>query len=291
MAVVTAILALPGVLSATPFFIRGDADQDGRWTVLDAITIVRYEFLATIETHCADALDADDSGKIDVVDALRVLQQVLGRAPRRLRFSRFCAPDSTHDSLDCETYAPCEGELPTPLPRDPDAAVVFLVEASVPMESSGELAIAGREAQRWACLFVDTVKLAVYFFHETTTRFPPSGVPAALTPENRRDLAKFPGAVPGPGACFANALVEGIDALCQTDAATRVLVYVGSARDTCTVGTPEQRAAALLERIRTKNTCGVVIHTLCALTTDRVREKLVADLAEENDGQSICIRR
>src|SRR5688572_24855248 len=54
-------------------FIRGDADQNGKVEITDAVTTLGYLFLGTEDPYCMDALDADDDGQLNLTDAIGVL--------------------------------------------------------------------------------------------------------------------------------------------------------------------------------------------------------------------------
>ena len=61
-----------------------------------------------VQPLCLDALDADDNGTINVPDAIRVL--ILLFNPSKALPSAYpdCGSDPTPDSLNCESYVPCE---------------------------------------------------------------------------------------------------------------------------------------------------------------------------------------
>jgi hypothetical protein len=56
-------------------FLRGDADVDGKLDLADARTILEELFLGR-EMACGDASDADDSGTVNVTDALYLARHV-----------------------------------------------------------------------------------------------------------------------------------------------------------------------------------------------------------------------
>src|SRR5690606_33861009 len=90
-------------------FRRGDADNDGRVTLLDALRI-RAAILVphAAPLGCADAADADDDGQIDLRDGLLVLHfALLGRASLPPPGPVQCGPDPSPDELSCEEYSSC----------------------------------------------------------------------------------------------------------------------------------------------------------------------------------------
>lgn len=55
------------------FFRRGDANDDGRVNISDAVTILGFLFSGAEEPVCHDAADADDSGELELTDAIAIL--------------------------------------------------------------------------------------------------------------------------------------------------------------------------------------------------------------------------
>ena len=97
------MLPLSGVL---PFFVRGDANADGALVVSDPVATLAFLF-AGVEADCLDALDADDSGEIDLTDAVYALHYLFlgGPAPR----GPFpdCGYDPSPDGLACGASPRC----------------------------------------------------------------------------------------------------------------------------------------------------------------------------------------
>lgn len=54
-------------------FIRGDANNDGKVDLSDAIFVLNYLFKAGKSPFCLDAADANDDGLIDISDAVKIL--------------------------------------------------------------------------------------------------------------------------------------------------------------------------------------------------------------------------
>ena len=82
-------------------FIRGDANNDGRLSISDAVRILKMLF-AGEEHLCADATDVDDNGATNVTDAIVLLDYLYGRgtAPPSAPFPDR-GPDLTEDGLSC----------------------------------------------------------------------------------------------------------------------------------------------------------------------------------------------
>ena len=75
----------------------------------DAIALLRYLFERGIAPGCEKAADANDDGKLNITDAVRILLYLFaGGVPLPEPLSR-CGRDPTEDRLGCEAFAPCEG--------------------------------------------------------------------------------------------------------------------------------------------------------------------------------------
>lgn len=77
-------------------FRRGDANADGRFSLLDALTIFTF---VPDELPCADAADADDDGAVTVDDAISILKLIFLVGTPPLPLPRECGPDPTRDDL------------------------------------------------------------------------------------------------------------------------------------------------------------------------------------------------
>ncbi len=59
-------------------FIRGNANDDDRFDLSDAVFILDYLFLDGPAPYCADAADANDSGFVDISDTIYMLYSLYG---------------------------------------------------------------------------------------------------------------------------------------------------------------------------------------------------------------------
>jgi hypothetical protein len=84
-------------------FIRGDANQDSKVDISDAIALLSYLFLGgAAELGCEKSVDADDNGAINITDAIAILEYLFrGGAPLPAPYPS-CGPDPSEDSLSCE---------------------------------------------------------------------------------------------------------------------------------------------------------------------------------------------
>ncbi|MEM7165798.1 MAG: hypothetical protein AAF581_10060 [Planctomycetota bacterium] len=89
--------------------MRGDTNDNGALTFLDAYVILFWFFASGPGPDCDDAWDADDSGTLTaLVDPLYILQHifVMGSPPPPAPFGA-CGCDPTPDSLGCTSYLSC----------------------------------------------------------------------------------------------------------------------------------------------------------------------------------------
>lgn len=109
-------------------FRRGDANQDGKADISDAVATLGNLFLGTSLPDCDDALDINDDGGVDISDPVTLLNFLFsgGKAPS----APFpdCGPDETADVLDCAESAQC-GE-----PCIDQEALTIAIETQVPGE-------------------------------------------------------------------------------------------------------------------------------------------------------------
>jgi hypothetical protein len=82
-------------------FLRGDANDDGKVDLSDAVAILGYLFLGDEAPRCLDAADANDSGIVEISDAVRLLNHLfLGAPPPPPPYPESGA-DATPDALSC----------------------------------------------------------------------------------------------------------------------------------------------------------------------------------------------
>jgi CxxC motif-containing protein (DUF1111 family) len=91
-------------------FRRGDANVDGRMDVSDAVTTLVFLFVESLALPCADAVDTDDNGSIEVTDAIALLGYLFrGQSqPPPPGAGHLCGEDPTDDdALTCVVYDAC----------------------------------------------------------------------------------------------------------------------------------------------------------------------------------------
>jgi hypothetical protein len=84
-------------------FHRGDANADGGTDLSDGVFVLLFLFAAGEEPPCEDAMDIDDSGDINISDAIDLFNFLfLGSGDPPPPFGDLCGPDPTEDELGCE---------------------------------------------------------------------------------------------------------------------------------------------------------------------------------------------
>ena len=84
-------------------FSRGDANNDSKINVTDAVLIIQITVgILQQKVDCKDALDANDDGKVTVADAIPVLAYVFQKGPNLPEPFKKCGTDPTDtDNLTC----------------------------------------------------------------------------------------------------------------------------------------------------------------------------------------------
>ena len=74
-------VVIPGLAPLFVFFIRGDANGDGRVDIIDALTLIRFVAGDERGTGCIEALNTNRDGGVDVTDALPLLRWIFLDGP------------------------------------------------------------------------------------------------------------------------------------------------------------------------------------------------------------------
>ncbi|MBI4585657.1 MAG: hypothetical protein HY717_16725 [Planctomycetes bacterium] len=95
-------------------FHRGDPNNDGDMDVSDAIFLLRFLYLDSIEPACLESADVNNDGLIELQDSINILNFVF---KGNVQFAdpgplfRSCGPDSDDPGspahLGCEAYDHC----------------------------------------------------------------------------------------------------------------------------------------------------------------------------------------
>jgi hypothetical protein len=236
---VAAALALVGLLGragAQDEFRRGHLGGPTALRTSDALGILSHLFPEgrPLPLSCADAADADDNGRVEIADALVILNFVhcLGPPPREP--FPLCGPDPTPDGLDCVQSFACPR---TPALLDGALALgaeglIVVVERSETMQDSGELAVAKRE-------LLNTLEelsgrpplpLAIVFFDQGVLTFPPLAAVVRSSCNALEQARMFVEEMPGGhGACFRVAIEAALDFARAFPPGTRSVLVLVSA--------------------------------------------------------------
>jgi hypothetical protein len=83
-------------------FSRGDADGNGKLNVSDAVLIIQIAVgNLTKRFDCMDILDANDDGTVNITDAIPVLSYVFQKGPALPSPFKTCGNDTAADTLQC----------------------------------------------------------------------------------------------------------------------------------------------------------------------------------------------
>lgn len=95
------------LIDARSGFVRGDADGDGRLSMTDAVlTVLDAIGRRQVDGNCPAALDADESGEIDLSDAVRLLRYLFAYGDPPPPPYPACGPDSVGAPLPCDRECP-----------------------------------------------------------------------------------------------------------------------------------------------------------------------------------------
>ena len=79
-----------------------------RGVISDPIFLLKYLFTSGVCPTCLDSADTEDSGKIDITDAIYSLSFLFLGGPAPASSFPGCGTDATIDDLDCQSYAGCQ---------------------------------------------------------------------------------------------------------------------------------------------------------------------------------------
>ena len=270
-------------------FIRGDADESGTVTVVDAIKILRALFFGEQGAlGCDDAADVDDSGGLEISDVVSLLGFLFQHAhPPQAPFPG-CGEDATSDPFSCAGFAACSVDF-AGLPLDGNA-LFFVIDRSGTMQNSGELSYAKREVSRVIQALPSGFEFGVVFFDAGVIRFPQSAIPLIATSDNKASGVAFVQGVPGGGgSCVQAGLLSTLTMAKAATRSRRVIVYVGDGGGSCQGAWEGVYLEQTLQAVAQNNTVGVVIHTVGVY--EILHEDFLRRLASENGGIFVRIER
>lgn len=106
-----ALACLAGTpLSAQARFWRGDANNDDRFDISDAVFTARLIFLGEPSAGCDDAADMDDDGVLNITDAVYCVRHLFQDGSAPLEPFPECGEDPTVDDISCDLCPACADE-------------------------------------------------------------------------------------------------------------------------------------------------------------------------------------
>ncbi len=84
------------------YFLRGDANNDGKVDISDGIYTLSFLFLNHKAPSCLDAADSNDDGQVDISDAITTLQFLFSHEAQIAPPFPYIGRDTTNDNLRCE---------------------------------------------------------------------------------------------------------------------------------------------------------------------------------------------
>jgi hypothetical protein len=89
-------------------FRRGDVDANARVNLTDAIVLLQHLFGRAAAPPCASAADANDNGNLEIGDGLAILLYVFLGQETLAEPLASCGVDPTWDDLGCAAYRACD---------------------------------------------------------------------------------------------------------------------------------------------------------------------------------------
>jgi hypothetical protein len=267
-------------------FLRGDADASGRLDVTDAIRVLDYLFRGAGESlTCKDAADSNDNGQIELSDAVFLLQALFQKGGAPPEPFPFCGADPTADQLDCAWWAECPPLLEYFGIEFQAGFVAFVIDRSGTQSDSGELGKSKAATAATIDSLPDGVQFGVCFVDRSLLKFPSGGTPADANPDMRAaGVAFVQNTSGGSGSCDIPGLLAAIDMARLASSQERVIFYVGDGGGTCS---GQQEADYLVEMRRAvkEANAGIArIHTVATGPITGLNEQHMKELAAENRG-------
>lgn len=267
-------------------FLRGDVDGSCRLQPLDAYWILAYLFLGkSDEVLCLDAADVDDSGRIDLADAIYLLNHVLSEGPAPPPPFLDAGEDPTPPSLGCERPFECGPQLEIAgLRLGRPSTLVLVVDRSYTMWGA-PFEIAQREIRKLISTLKEITSFALVFFDRTVVHYPANRIPEPATEEYKRSALEYVASVQCRwDTCPHAALVAGIYSARLGPGFERVVVYLGNGGGQCQGADENAYLDWTLERIPPYNMGEVRIFVVGIGAMRPWNEKFLRELASQNGG-------
>ena len=285
-------LALGGLegegLRAADVFTRGDADESGRIDVSDAVAILLGLFSGDgARLRCEAAADADDDDVIALADAIYILRALFQGGPAPPAPFPDCGIDATGGPLACETYEGCGSRFTFAVRPYAADGVYFVVDRSAYMAGSGELnGIKGEMQRVVADDMSEGTESAFIFFDSGTVRFPATSDPWVVMKSTKPMAIEFISRVPGGDdrTCPVQAFSSAFESMARGHARRNIVFFVHASEGTCTGGDEATYIEESLEAITRMNGGTARIHTFSVHPIGPERREFLKRLAESNGG-------
>jgi hypothetical protein len=284
------VVLFVGILSSSSIrgadFLRGDADASGRLDVTDAIRVLDYLFRGAGDAlTCKDAADVNDNGQIELSDAIFVLHSLFQNGGTPAAPFPFCGPDPTDDTLDCASWTECPPVLEYFGIEFQAGFVGFVIDRSGSQADRGELTRTKSVTIATIGTLPDGVQFGLSFVAGNRLTFPQDGAPATASPETRAAAIDFIESISGGvGQCATPGFLDVIEMAHGATTRAKEIFYVGDGSGTCP-GQDEVFYLTEMERIVTAANDGFArIDTITTLPTGSLQMSHLQQLASENGG-------
>jgi hypothetical protein len=279
-------------------FIRGDVDDSGRVEMADAVSVLRFLFPSSpddaVALSCLNAADANDDDRINFTDPIYLLNHLFRGGPAAPAPFLECGPDLTTDKLGCAGGSRCSTAPDGfgSLALDPDG-LFFVIDRSVFMWGSGELAVTIREIARVISTARADVEFGIVMFSGGAAVFPGTGKPIAAGDAGALEEAvHFMTHTQGvEGACVDEGLLAGLALAATSTAGDKVLFYVGSGAGVCGEELETTYLDTTLKDVTAENAGRLAIYTIGERVRSDLRDHFLSDLATQNRGEYLRIDR
>jgi hypothetical protein len=267
-------------------FQRGDADASGRLDVTDAIHVLDYLFRGGASALvCKDAGDADDNGRIELSDAIFILRALFQKGGSPAAPFPACGADPTEDELDCASWGACPPQLEFFGIEFRAGFVGFVIDRSGTQQSNGQLERSKAATSETIDSLPDGVQFGVCFVDRNLLKFPQGGAPADGSSEMRAaGVAFVRNTSGGSGSCDIPGLLAAIDMARLATSKVRIIFYVGDGGGTC-AGNNEADYLAEMRQVVTEANAGTAqIHTVASGPIEEFTRQHMEELAALNGG-------
>ena len=280
---VVAILHAGGVCRAEAF-TRGDVDQSGRIEITDAVLVLEKLFRGGGAISCDDSADADDDGALTVADPISLLIGLFRGGPPPAAPFPDCGEDPTQDDLSCAVFEACRFTFEYYGRKLSADAVIFVVDRSPPLGENAEFQRIKGEIKGIVESMPDGVRFGMVFFDANVIAFPGTLEPAVASDATRASAAAWLRVLGGSGTCSGKAIQRAIATSRLTGARRNLILYASDGGGTCTGADEGSYLQDVLDEAKLANSGLARIHTFGMLVSGELKRSFLTRLAEQNGG-------